>query len=123
MALNGAAVSILHPPLPVVTPTPTHTAGQCLSRISWLRATPTRVQALHSSICEGAGRKFQRGVEHHGWRSGVSLWAAAERRPHLQWNCPGQRSQAARMGVRRASAGGRAQSVRSPLSRFHAPAL
>ena len=55
MALNGAAVSILHPPLPVVTPTPTHTAGQCLSRISWLRATPTRVQALHSSICEGAG--------------------------------------------------------------------
>ena len=121
MALNVTAVSILHPPLLGAALTTTPTAGHCLSRISWLRATPTRVFASHYSICEGAGRKLPVwcGTPHLALvariRLGSGTFGAHTSSGIAQRSAPKQRA----VGARRASAGGRAHSVRSSPSPFH----
>ena len=115
MALNDTAVSILHPPFPAATLTTTPSAGHCLSRVSWLRATPTRVYASHYSTCEGAGRKLPVwcGTPHLALVARIRLGSCTDGAHTFsgiaQCSAPKQRA----VGARRASAGGRAHSVRS----------
>ena len=83
MALNVTAVSIA-PATPGGDLRYDLHCGVCLSRISWLRATPTRVQALLYGICEGAGRKMPAwcGTPRLAWRH-VSTGLRYIRRPHV----------------------------------------
>ena len=109
------------PAIHAATLTTAPSAGHCLSRISWLRATPTRVFASHYSICEGAGRKLPVwcGTPHLALvariRLGSGTFGAHTSSGIAQCSAPKQRA----VGARRASAGGRAHSVRSSPSPFH----